>query len=100
MEGALARMSELCRQKGAEVEALKRTVTAECDERVRLLATVQQLQAQLGGGAAHAVAPPEARRAPPSPPGPSKAPSIKPAAWPPTGPHGAGGRQPARRRMR
>ena len=41
MEASLIRMSEIVRVKDAELEALKRTVNAECQERVRLLALVQ-----------------------------------------------------------
>ena len=48
MEASLIRMSEIVRRKDAEVESLKRTVNAECTERVRLLALVTQQQALAG----------------------------------------------------
>ena len=48
MEASLIRMSDILRRKDTETESLKRTVNAECSERVRLLALVQQLQ---GSGA-------------------------------------------------
>ena len=42
MEASLIKLSEMLRQKSAEVEALKRTINAECEERVRLLSLLQQ----------------------------------------------------------
>ena len=53
MEAALIRVTEIVRRKDSELEALRRTVERECDERVRLLGRVQQLE-----GAAAAPPPP------------------------------------------
>ena len=93
MEGALTRLSEHCRKKDEELAALRRTVQSECDERVRLLATVQALQAHNG-----AAPPPPPASAPAMAPGdvPKMAPFDRKqdpvrAAWPPAvqGPTGA-----------
>jgi len=40
-QASLIRLSEMLRRKDTEIEVLKRTVNAECKERVRLLALVQ-----------------------------------------------------------
>lgn len=44
MESALIRVTAILRRKDSEIDALKRTVNAECSERVRLLALLQKLQ--------------------------------------------------------
>lgn len=51
MEAALMRVTEILRRKEGELVAVKRTVNAECAERVRLLALLQQLQPE--GAPAH-----------------------------------------------
>jgi len=57
MEAALGRMAALLQKKEAELEATKRIVQAECDERVRLLALVNQLQADATQTQQHMVVP-------------------------------------------
>jgi len=44
MEAALGRMADILKRRDAELDAIKRTVNAECAERVRLLGLLQQLQ--------------------------------------------------------
>ena len=46
-QASLIRLSEMLRRKDTEIEVLKRTVNAECKERVRLLALVQSQPASI-----------------------------------------------------
>ena len=54
MEAALVRMADILRKRDAELLELKQTVSAECDERGRLLARVHQLQQAQAGAPASA----------------------------------------------
>ena len=56
MEASVHRMAELLRARTAEVESLKATVNAECEERIRLLSTITMLQG--GAPPTHASPPP------------------------------------------
>jgi hypothetical protein len=57
MEAALGRMAALLKKRDGELEATKRIVQAECDERARLLALVEQLQAGGARAQPHTVVP-------------------------------------------
>ena len=86
MEAALIRVTEILRRKESELDVAKRTVNAECAERVRLLALLRSLQPE--ADAATAAVPPNTASAamqslPPktAESAPQRAPLTQPTNW-------------------